>query len=122
MRLVGNQPFLGSWQPKKAVELRWTEGNIWKTEARVPVGTEVEFKVRCGKRAGTSSAGEWLSGAGERRGWGRWKEDSWRPTSPRGQLARRRRLPGTLGDGLLDGEGAWLRGQGPPGPAGSLAC
>ncbi|KAG2449840.1 hypothetical protein HYH02_005363 [Chlamydomonas schloesseri] len=45
VRLVGNQAFLGNWKPNKAIEMRWTEGNIWKAEARVAVGTEVEFKV-----------------------------------------------------------------------------
>ncbi|GFR50578.1 hypothetical protein Agub_g12852 [Astrephomene gubernaculifera] len=45
LRLVGNQSFLGNWDPRKGADMSWTEGNIWKADARVPVGTEVNFKV-----------------------------------------------------------------------------
>lgn len=45
LRLVGNQSFMGSWDPKKGMEMTWTDGNVWKAEARVPVGAEVDFKV-----------------------------------------------------------------------------
>lgn len=36
---------MGSWDPKKGMEMTWTDGNVWKAEARVPVGAEVDFKV-----------------------------------------------------------------------------
>ncbi|PNH06514.1 Phosphoglucan, water dikinase, chloroplastic [Tetrabaena socialis] len=45
MRLVGNQSFLGSWDPKKGAEMKWSEGNVWQAETKVAVGSEMDFKV-----------------------------------------------------------------------------
>lgn len=33
--LVGSIPALGEWNPKKAVKLKWTEGNNWRGEIYV---------------------------------------------------------------------------------------
>ncbi|GIL76478.1 hypothetical protein Vretimale_6018 [Volvox reticuliferus] len=52
LRIVGNQPFLGSWDPSKAPEMSWNDGNVWKADTLVPVGVEVDFKVVRAKRDG----------------------------------------------------------------------
>ncbi|GIL64105.1 hypothetical protein Vafri_18076 [Volvox africanus] len=52
LRIVGNQPFLGSWDPSKGAEMSWSDGNVWKAATLVPVGVEVDFKVVRAKRDG----------------------------------------------------------------------
>ncbi|GLI64789.1 hypothetical protein VaNZ11_008194 [Volvox africanus] len=52
LRVVGNQPFLGSWDPSKGAEMLWSDGNVWKAATLVPVGVEVDFKVVRAKCAG----------------------------------------------------------------------
>lgn len=44
--LVGSQPFLGGWDPKKGLKLKWHDGHMWKAICQVPVGEDVNFKVR----------------------------------------------------------------------------
>lgn len=44
-KVVGNQQFLGSWEPKQGLELKWTDGHVWTQTVQVPVGVEVCFKV-----------------------------------------------------------------------------
>jgi len=49
--VVGDAPQFGSWNPKTAVPLEWSEGDIWTTEVDVPVGKQIEYKfILVGKR------------------------------------------------------------------------
>lgn len=49
--VVGDAPQFGSWNPKAAVPLDWSEGDIWTTEVDVPVGKQIEYKfILIGKR------------------------------------------------------------------------
>ncbi|GLC50621.1 2,3-dihydroxyphenylpropionate/2, 3-dihydroxicinnamic acid 1,2-dioxygenase [Pleodorina starrii] len=52
LRLVGNLPFLGAWDPSKGAQMAWSDGNVWKADAVVPVGAEVDFKVVRAKKDG----------------------------------------------------------------------
>jgi hypothetical protein len=46
VRLVGNQPFLGNWDGSKGPSLKWGQGHVWSATINVPVGVDVDFKVR----------------------------------------------------------------------------
>lgn len=49
--VIGDAPQLGSWKPKAAVPLEWSEGDIWTTDVDVPVGKQIEYKfILIGKR------------------------------------------------------------------------
>lgn len=49
--VVGDAPQFGSWNPKAAVPLEWSEGDIWTKEVDVPVGKQIEYKfILIGKR------------------------------------------------------------------------
>lgn len=49
--VVGDAPQFGSWNPKAAVPLEWSEGDTWTTEVDVPVGKQIEYKfILIGKR------------------------------------------------------------------------
>ena len=43
--VVGNKSFLGRWNPKKAMKLKWTDGHVWQKTCDVPVGEDIEFKA-----------------------------------------------------------------------------
>lgn len=38
MHLTGSHEAIGSWDPKAALAMSWTEGDVWVAEAKVPVG------------------------------------------------------------------------------------
>ncbi len=46
VNLVGNLKALGDWNPNEGPSLKWHEGHNWQMTLNVPVGTEVNFKVR----------------------------------------------------------------------------
>lgn len=49
--VVGDAPQFGLWNPKAAIPLLWSEGDIWTTEVDVPVGKQIEYKfILIGKR------------------------------------------------------------------------
>ncbi|KAH9310972.1 hypothetical protein KI387_026007 [Taxus chinensis] len=49
--VVGEDPLLGTWDPKASLPLEWSEGDIWTTEVNVPVGKHIEYKfILRGKR------------------------------------------------------------------------
>jgi len=52
--VVGN--VWGGWDPKKGQKLKWSEGHVWKKTFDVPVGKDIEFKVRCGFQRASMSA------------------------------------------------------------------
>jgi hypothetical protein len=43
--VVGNHKALGRWDLRKAFELRWNEGDIWKGGVELPDSESVEFKL-----------------------------------------------------------------------------
>jgi phosphoglucan,water dikinase len=44
--VVGAPPALGSWDAKKAVEMRWSDGDVWTVDSQVPAGPlELKFVV-----------------------------------------------------------------------------
>lgn len=61
LRLVGNQPFLGNWDPTKGAKMTWSEGNLWQTNADIAIGTDVSFKVG-GRKGGGVAAGKGARG------------------------------------------------------------
>eukprot|EP00879_Flechtneria_rotunda_P003248 GHRR01003472.1.p1 GENE.GHRR01003472.1~~GHRR01003472.1.p1 ORF type:complete len:905 (+),score=298.55 GHRR01003472.1:335-3049(+) len=42
--IVGNVPELGEWDASKAVRLEWSEGDVWRAAAHLPVNSPVSFK------------------------------------------------------------------------------
>uniref|UniRef100_A0A0D6QWY9 CBM20 domain-containing protein n=1 Tax=Araucaria cunninghamii TaxID=56994 RepID=A0A0D6QWY9_ARACU len=42
--VVGDDPQFGTWEPKAAIPLEWSEGDVWTTEVDVPVGKQIEYK------------------------------------------------------------------------------
>eukprot|EP00743_Colponemidia_sp_Colp-15_P006072 GILK01006526.1.p1 GENE.GILK01006526.1~~GILK01006526.1.p1 ORF type:complete len:407 (-),score=39.55 GILK01006526.1:48-1220(-) len=44
VKLVGSSPLLGSWDPKSALTLRWTEGHKWVTSIEVDDSESFEYK------------------------------------------------------------------------------
>jgi len=49
--VVGDAPQFGSWDPKAAVPLEWSEGDLWTKDVDVPVGKQIEYKfILIGKR------------------------------------------------------------------------
>jgi len=44
IRIVGNQPELGSWDPAKAVQLSPANYPSWTGTADLPAGTQFEYK------------------------------------------------------------------------------
>lgn len=42
--VVGEDPQFGTWDPKAALPLEWSEGDIWTTQVNVPVGKHIEYK------------------------------------------------------------------------------
>ncbi len=60
---------MGSWDPKKGMDMCWTDGNVWKAEARVPVGAEVDFKVGLVDRQSTMQSASTHSGAALEGNW-----------------------------------------------------
>uniref|UniRef100_A0A0C9QWK9 TSA: Wollemia nobilis Ref_Wollemi_Transcript_3976_1719 transcribed RNA sequence n=1 Tax=Wollemia nobilis TaxID=56998 RepID=A0A0C9QWK9_9CONI len=42
--VVGDDPQFGTWEPKVAIPLEWSEGDVWTTEVDVPVGKQIEYK------------------------------------------------------------------------------
>ncbi|EFJ47912.1 hypothetical protein VOLCADRAFT_91596 [Volvox carteri f. nagariensis] len=48
--VVGSVSELGSWDPARAVKMRWTPGDVWVAHVQLPVDTEVQYKyVRINK-------------------------------------------------------------------------
>eukprot|EP01018_Ginkgo_biloba_P016362 Gb_41004 [translate_table: standard] len=49
--VIGDDPQFGTWDPKAALPLEWSEGDIWTKEVDVPVGKQIEYKfILIGKR------------------------------------------------------------------------
>ncbi|GKU93348.1 hypothetical protein SLEP1_g6949 [Rubroshorea leprosula] len=42
--LVGNEPILGSWNPRSAIPLNWSDGDIWTVELEIPPQRSIQFK------------------------------------------------------------------------------
>eukprot|EP00252_Welwitschia_mirabilis_P016935 TRINITY_DN37692_c0_g1_i1.p1 TRINITY_DN37692_c0_g1~~TRINITY_DN37692_c0_g1_i1.p1 ORF type:complete len:222 (-),score=66.62 TRINITY_DN37692_c0_g1_i1:38-673(-) len=42
--ITGSHPHLGSWDPKAAIPLEWSEGDIWSVEMNIPAGKKIEYK------------------------------------------------------------------------------
>lgn len=42
--VIGGHPSLGNWDVRKALELRWSEGDLWRGEAVLPAGIIYEYK------------------------------------------------------------------------------
>nr|KYP39845.1 Alpha-amylase [Cajanus cajan] len=49
--VVGNDPLFGSWNPKNAIPMTWSEGHVWTLEMGVPIG-KFQFKYILKKREG----------------------------------------------------------------------
>ena len=48
MAVIGEGEFLGNWDPSRALEMDWNEGNIWKCTALTSVGVaEIPYKYIC---------------------------------------------------------------------------
>jgi hypothetical protein len=45
IKAVGNENIFGSWQADKAVNLKWHDGDCWKTTLNIPIGKSLKFKV-----------------------------------------------------------------------------
>ena len=43
---------LGSWDPERALPLEWSEGDVWRGDARLPPGEEFHFKLLLRRRDG----------------------------------------------------------------------
>eukprot|EP01025_Chloroclados_australasicus_P029702 TRINITY_DN2967_c0_g2_i3.p1 TRINITY_DN2967_c0_g2~~TRINITY_DN2967_c0_g2_i3.p1 ORF type:complete len:335 (-),score=33.12 TRINITY_DN2967_c0_g2_i3:1982-2986(-) len=44
LRLVGSSPELGEWQLKKGIDMKWSEGDIWRMEVRLPSNIVIGYK------------------------------------------------------------------------------
>lgn len=42
--VAGDDPQFGTWNPKEALPLEWSEGDVWTTEVGVPMGKQIEYK------------------------------------------------------------------------------
>ncbi|KAF8396926.1 hypothetical protein HHK36_018561 [Tetracentron sinense] len=42
--LVGDDPIFGLWDPKNAIPLEWSDGNVWTVELDVAIGKLIQFK------------------------------------------------------------------------------
>lgn len=42
--VIGDDPQFGTWNPKAALPLEWSEGDVWTTEVSVPMGKQIEYK------------------------------------------------------------------------------
>ncbi len=45
LKLVGDSLELGEWDVDRALDLSWSDGDIWKAQVELPPSTEVRFKV-----------------------------------------------------------------------------
>ncbi|GLJ25550.1 hypothetical protein SUGI_0489280 [Cryptomeria japonica] len=53
--VVGDDPQFGTWNPKEALPLEWSEGDEWTTEVGVPMGKQIEYKFILKGKLGESS-------------------------------------------------------------------
>lgn len=42
--VLGNHPDVGSWDPSRAIKLRYTPGNVWTGEVAIQAGTELQYR------------------------------------------------------------------------------
>ncbi|PRQ42963.1 putative phosphoglucan, water dikinase [Rosa chinensis] len=42
--IVGDDPMLGLWDPERAIQMDWSDGNVWSVELDIPVGKSIQFK------------------------------------------------------------------------------
>jgi hypothetical protein len=59
LRVVGSVPQLGDWDPSRAPELVWSEGDVWTGEVALPPGAEAAYKFVV---VGGEADAEWEEG------------------------------------------------------------
>jgi hypothetical protein len=61
LRVVGSLPELGAWDPAKAPELTWGDGDVWTGAVALPPGAEASYKFVVYRADGSAEA-EWEDG------------------------------------------------------------
>ena len=48
MAVIGESEYLGNWDPSRALEMTWNEGNIWKCSVNIPNPPDhINYKYIC---------------------------------------------------------------------------
>jgi hypothetical protein len=61
LRVVGSLPELGGWDPSRAPELTWGDGDVWTGAVALPPGAEASYKFVVFRADGSAEA-EWEEG------------------------------------------------------------